>query len=53
MDIIWFVWTDGGDTSQINENGYRKSHSSHWQRHDYAWWSQYLQSKKGYDAWNV
>ena len=39
------VCMDGwGDTSQINENGYRKSHSSHWQ-HDYAWWSQYLQSK--------
>ena len=27
-----------GDTSQINENGYRKSHSSH-RQHDYAWWS--------------
>lgn len=39
------VCMDGwGDVSQINENGYRKSHSSHWQ-HDYAWWSQYLQSK--------
>ncbi|REC67809.1 hypothetical protein DRF58_14660 [Epilithonimonas hispanica] len=39
------VCMDGwGDTSQINENGYRKSHSSHWQ-HDYAWWSQYLQGK--------
>ena len=39
------VCTDGwGDVSQINENGYRKSHSSKWQ-HDYAWWSQYLQGK--------
>ena len=39
------VCMDGwGDTSQINQNGYRSSHSSHWQ-HDYAWWSQYLQSK--------
>lgn len=39
------VCMDGwGDVSQINENGYRKSHSSHWQ-HDYAWWSNLLQSK--------
>lgn len=39
------VCTDGwGDTSQINQNGYRSSHSAHWQ-HDYAWWSNYLQSK--------
>lgn len=39
------VCTDGwGDTSKINENGYRSSHSAHWQ-HDYAWWSNYLQSK--------
>lgn len=39
------VCMDGwGDVSQINENGYRKSHSSKWQ-HDYAWWSQYLQGK--------
>lgn len=39
------VCMDGwGDTSQINENGYRKSHSSHWV-HDYAWWSTYLQGK--------
>jgi len=39
------VCTDGwGDTSQINENGYRSSHSAHWQ-HDYAWWSNYLQAK--------
>jgi len=39
------VCMDGwGDTSQINENGYRKSHSAHWV-HDYAWWSQYLQSR--------
>lgn len=34
-----------GDVSQITENGYRKSHSSHW-IHDYAWWSQYLQGKE-------
>lgn len=39
------ICMDGwGDVSQINQNGYRSSHSSHWQ-HDYAWWSQHLQSR--------
>lgn len=39
------VCMDGwGDVSQINENGYRKSHSIKWQN-DYAWWSQFLQNK--------
>lgn len=39
------VAIDGwGDVTQLNTNGYRKSHSSHWE-HDYAWWSAYLQGK--------
>ena len=33
-----------GDVSQLNENGYRTSHSKHWV-HDYEWWSNYLQGK--------
>lgn len=37
------ICIDGwGDVSQLNENGYRLSHSRHWQ-HDYAWWSRHLQ----------
>ncbi len=39
------ICMDGwGDVSQLNENGYRKSHSSHWE-HDFAYWSAYLQGK--------
>jgi hypothetical protein len=39
------VCMDGwGDVLQLNENGYRKSHSAHWE-HDFAYWSAYLQSK--------
>ena len=39
------VCIDGwGDTSQLNENGYRLSHSRHWE-HDYAWWSEHLQKR--------
>ena len=39
------VCIDGwGDTSQLNENGYRLSHSRHWQ-HDYTWWSAHLQQR--------
>ena len=38
------VCMDGwGDMSQLSENGYRKSHSVHWE-HDFAYWSSYLQS---------
>ncbi len=39
------VCMDGwGDVSQVDENGYRTSHSSHW-THDYAWWAAELQSR--------
>ena len=39
------ICMDGwGDVNLLNENGYRKSHSSHW-AHDYAYWSNYLQQK--------
>ncbi len=38
------VCIDGWGDVNINENGYRTKHSSHWEN-DYAWWSQYLQSK--------
>jgi len=39
------ICIDGwGDVSQLNEHGYRKSHSSHWE-HDYAWWSAHLQER--------
>ncbi|WP_166426927.1 T9SS type A sorting domain-containing protein [Flavobacterium psychrotolerans] len=39
------ICTDGwGDTSQLNVNGYRKSHSVNWV-HDFAWWSAELQSR--------
>ncbi|MFN2373242.1 MAG: chitobiase/beta-hexosaminidase C-terminal domain-containing protein [Cyclonatronaceae bacterium] len=33
-----------GDVSQFNENGYRTSHSVHWQN-DFAWWAQELQGR--------
>lgn len=47
------ICIDGwGDDSSFNENGYRTKHASgkgesgsvNWE-HDYAWWSQYIQSK--------
>lgn len=39
------ICMDGwGDVSQVNANGYRTSHSSHW-THDYAWWAGELQSR--------
>ena len=39
------ICTDGwGDINQINENGYRLSHSTHW-KHNFAWWSNQLQQK--------
>jgi len=39
------ICIDGwGDVSQVNENGYRVSHSAHW-AHDYAWWAGELQSR--------
>ena len=39
------VAIDGwGDTQTLSENGYRASHSQHWE-HDYAWWSAHLQSR--------
>lgn len=39
------VCVDGwGDVTQVNEHGYRTSHSAHW-THDYAWWSAELQSR--------
>lgn len=39
------VCMDGwGDLSKINENGYRETHSRHWE-HTYAWWSNFLQAK--------
>ncbi|MEI6948641.1 hypothetical protein V9K67_15715 [Paraflavisolibacter sp. H34] len=39
------ICMDGwGDVSQLSANGYRKSHSRHWQ-HDYAWWSAHLQQR--------
>lgn len=39
------ICIDGwGDVSQINENGYRTSHSRHWE-HDYAWWSAHLRER--------
>ena len=33
-----------GDVSELNEYGYRTSHSRHWE-HDYAWWAGHLQSR--------
>jgi hypothetical protein len=39
------IEVDGwGDSTVLNENGYRVSHSQLWE-HDYAWWSAYLQSR--------
>lgn len=39
------ICMDGwGDISVRNENGYRASHSRHWQ-HNFAWWSNELQSR--------
>lgn len=39
------ICMDGwGDVSQLNENGYRKSHSRHWE-HDFAWWSNHLKER--------
>ncbi len=39
------ICIDGwGDVTQINSNGYRRSHSRHW-THDYAWWSGHLQGR--------
>ncbi len=39
------ICMDGwGDVSQLNENGYRNSHSAHW-TNDFAYWSAYLQGK--------
>ena len=39
------VAIDGwGDTQALSENGYRASHSQHWE-HDYAWWSAHLKSR--------
>lgn len=39
------ICMDGwGDVSQINENGYRSSHSRHWE-HDFEWWSNHLQNR--------
>ena len=38
------ICIDGwGDSKDINANGYRLSHSSHWQ-HNYTWWANYLQN---------
>lgn len=40
------ICLDGwGDVNQLNENGYRKTHSNHW-IHDYAWWSTYLKGRE-------
>jgi hypothetical protein len=39
------ICVDGwGDVSQYNDNGYRSSHSVHWQ-HDFEWWSNHLQQR--------
>jgi hypothetical protein len=39
------ICMDGwGDVSQVDQNGYRTSHSVHWQ-HDYAWWAAELESR--------
>ena len=39
------VCIDGwGDVTRLNENGYRASHSRHWE-HDYAWWSAHLRKR--------
>jgi len=33
-----------GDVTRLNEHGYRKSHSRHWEN-DYAWWANHLQER--------
>jgi len=39
------ICMDGwGDVSKKSPNGYRASHSRHWE-HDFAWWSSYLQQR--------
>ena len=39
------IEVDGwGDSQELNENGYRTTHSRLWQ-HDFAYWSAYLQSR--------
>jgi Alpha galactosidase C-terminal beta sandwich domain len=39
------IEVDGwGDSLQLNQNGYRASHSQLWE-HDFSWWSAYLQSR--------
>jgi hypothetical protein len=39
------IQIDGwGDSQELNQNGYRTTHSKFW-HHDYAWWSAYLQSR--------
>ncbi len=39
------VCVDGwGDVSRLNQNGYRLTHSRHWE-HDYAWWAAYLRER--------
>lgn len=39
------ICMDGwGDVSQLTDNGYRKSHSRHWE-HDFAWWSNHLKQR--------
>jgi Alpha galactosidase C-terminal beta sandwich domain len=39
------VAIDGwGDALTLSENGYRASHSQHWER-DYAWWSAHLRER--------
>ncbi|HLN73487.1 MAG TPA: T9SS type A sorting domain-containing protein [Prolixibacteraceae bacterium] len=39
------ICMDGwGDVSKLSANGYRTTHSRTW-THDFAWWSQYLQSR--------
>lgn len=39
------IAVDGwGDVTQLNENGYRTTHSRHWE-HDYEWWANHLASR--------
>lgn len=39
------ICIDGwGDVSILNENGYRTTHSRHWE-HDFAWWADHLQQR--------
>ncbi len=40
------ICMDGwGDTSKLSPNGYRASHSRHWE-HDYAWWCWFLDQRR-------